>query len=186
MAVKRKTLLHVLSNTQEIILDYDLKYCSYRHELNIARYDMSVFVSYYRVSTDRQGASGLGLEAHRCAVMTYIAGRGKLAAEFTEIESGRWNDRPELHDALAACQRLRAVLVIAKLDRLARSVSFIANLMDSGVEFVAVDMPQASRLTLHILAAVAEHEREMISARTKAALAAAKVRGVRLATLPPT
>lgn len=146
---------------------------------------MSNFVAYYRVSTDRQGASGLGLEAQRTAVASFVTGRGELAAEFTEIESGRRSDRPQLHAALAACQRQRATLVIAKLDRLARNVAFIAGLMESGVEFVAVDMPEANRLTLHILAAVAEHEREAISQRTKAALAAAKARGTKLGNPRP-
>jgi len=142
-------------------------------------------VAYYRVSTDRQGQSGLGLEAQKQAVLTYAAGRGAIIAEFTEIESGRRNDRPELHQALELCRRRRAVLVIAKLDRLARNVAFIANLMDAGAEFVAVDMPQANRLTLHILAAVAEHEREMISERTRVALSAAKARGVKLGNPRP-
>lgn len=146
---------------------------------------MTPFVAYYRVSTDRQGASGLGLDAQRAAVASFVSGRGELAAEFTEIESGRRNDRPELHAAMTACQRQRATLVIAKLDRLARNVAFIANLMESGVEFVAVDMPQANRLTLHILAAVAEHEREMISERTRVALSAAKARGVKLGNPRP-
>lgn len=146
---------------------------------------MPEFVAYYRVSTDRQGGSGLGLEAQRAAVASFVAGRGQLAAEFTEIESGRRNDRPQLHTALAACQRQRATLVIAKLDRLARNVAFIAGLMESGVEFVAVDMPEANRLTLHILAAVAEHEREAISQRTKAALAVAKARGKKLGNPRP-
>lgn len=146
---------------------------------------MIELVAYYRVSTDRQGHSGLGLEAQKQAVLAYAAGRGELIAEFTEIESGRRNDRPELHQALELCRRKRAVLVIAKLDRLARNVAFIANLMDAGAEFVAVDMPQANRLTLHILAAVAEHEREMISQRTRAALQAAKARGVKLGNPSP-
>lgn len=138
------------------------------------------FVAYYRVSTDRQGRSGLGLDAQRTAVAAYIAGQGGLVAEFTEIESGKKADRPQLAAALDLAARRRAVLVIARLDRLARNVAFIANLMDSRAEFVACDMPQASRLTLHILAAVAEHEREMISQRTKAALAAARARGTKL------
>lgn len=138
------------------------------------------FVAYYRVSTDRQGASGLGLDAQRQAVADQVNG-GKLAAEFTEIESGRRHtNRPQLLAALDECRRSRAVLLIARLDRLARNVAFIANLMESGVDFVACDMPQANRLTIHILAAVAEHEREMISQRTKAALAEAKRRGTRL------
>ena len=136
------------------------------------------YVAYYRVSTDRQGKSGLGLDAQRKAVLDYIKGNGsKLIAEHTEIESGKRNDRPELAKALAECKREGAMLVIAKLDRLARNVAFIANLMESKVEFVAVDFPTANKLTVHILAAVAEHEREVISDRTKKALAARKARG---------
>lgn len=141
---------------------------------------MTDYVGYFRVSTDRQGRSGLGLEAQREAVTRFIEGRGELLAEYTEIESGKKNDRPALSDALALCRLQKATLLIARLDRLARSVAFISNLMDSGVDFVAVDMPEANRLTLHILAAVAEHEREAISIRTKAALQAAKARGVKL------
>jgi DNA invertase Pin-like site-specific DNA recombinase len=134
------------------------------------------FVAYYRVSTQRQGRSGLGLEAQRQAVADYLnGGRWKLVGEFTEVESGkRGVDRPVLDQALAACRVHRATLVIAKLDRLARNVEFTAKLMNSDIEFVAVDFPQANRLTIHILAAVAEHEREAISTRTKDALAAAK------------
>jgi DNA invertase Pin-like site-specific DNA recombinase len=139
------------------------------------------FVAYFRVSTDRQGKSGLGLDAQREAVMDYLnGGRWTLVAEFTEVESGKNADRPELEKALAACKKLKAKLVIAKLDRLSRNLAFIATLMESGVEFVAVDIPQANKLTIHILAAVAQHEREMISERTKAALQAAKKRGQRL------
>jgi DNA invertase Pin-like site-specific DNA recombinase len=143
---------------------------------------MSVrFVSYLRVSTDRQGASGLGLEAQREAVARHVAATGgHIVREFVEIESGRRADRPKLAEALVACRLHGATLVIAKLDRLARNVAFISSLMDAGTEFVACDFPQANRLTVHILAAVAEHERTMISERTKAALAAAKARGVRL------
>ena len=139
------------------------------------------FVAYFRVSTDKQGKSGLGLEAQRKSVFDYLdGGRWSLVAEFTEIESGKRNDRPELEKALAACKKQKAKLVIAKLDRLSRNLAFIAALMDSGVEFVAVDNPHANKLTVHILAAVAQHEREIISARTSAALAAAKARGKRL------
>jgi DNA invertase Pin-like site-specific DNA recombinase len=139
------------------------------------------FVAYYRVSTDRQGKSGLGLEAQREAVMQYLnGGPWTLVGEFTEVESGKRADRPELEKALAACKKQKARLVIAKLDRLSRNLAFIAALMESGVEFVAVDNPHMNKLTIHILAAVAEHEREMISERTKAALAAAKRRGTRL------
>jgi DNA invertase Pin-like site-specific DNA recombinase len=139
----------------------------------------SQFVAYYRVSTERQGRSGLGLEAQQLAVRGYL-GPTAVLAEFTEIETGKRNDRPELKQALALCRKHKARLVIAKLDRLSRNLAFIATLMDSGVEFVAVDNPHATRLTLHILAAVAEHEREMIADRTKAALRAAKARGIRL------
>ena len=139
------------------------------------------FVAYYRVSTDRQGRSGLGLEAQQKAVADYLnGGDWSLIAQLTEVETGRRNRRPELEKALALCRKHKAKLVIAKLDRLSRNLSFIAALMDSGVEFVAVDNPHANKLTLHILAAVAEHEREMISERTKGALQAAKARGVKL------
>jgi len=139
------------------------------------------YCSYLRVSTDKQGITGLGMDAQREAVCRYVQNRGQIIAEFIEVESGkRHTNRPQLLAALAECRKRRAVLLIARLDRLARNVAFIANLMDSDVEFVAVDMPQANRLTIHILAAVAEHEREMISQRTKAALAAAKARGKKL------
>src|ERR1700732_646834 len=139
------------------------------------------FVAYFRVSTDRQGKSGLGLEAQRETVLNYLdGGRWTLIDEFTEIESGKRNDRPELEKALAACKKQKSKLVNAKLDRLSRNLAFIATLMDSGVEFVAVDNPHANKLTVHILAAVAQHEREIISARTSAALKAAKARGKRL------
>jgi DNA invertase Pin-like site-specific DNA recombinase len=139
------------------------------------------FVAYYRVSTAKQGISGLGLEAQRTAVLDYLnGGRWKLVEEFKEVESGKHNSRPALAKALAACRVHNATLIIAKLDRLARNVAFISALMEAGVEFTAVDFPQANRLTVHILAAVAEHEAAMISQRTKAALAAAKKRGVKL------
>lgn len=142
---------------------------------------MPLYVAYYRVSTDRQGESGLGLEAQRSAVARFITDASLLVAEFQEIESGKSHvNRPQLVAALEECRRRRATLVIAKLDRLARDVHFISGLMKGGVDFVAVDMPQANRLTVHILAAVAEHEREAISQRTKAALEAAKARGTRL------
>jgi DNA invertase Pin-like site-specific DNA recombinase len=138
------------------------------------------FVAYYRVSTDLQGRSGLGLDAQQAAVLSFINGNAELVAAFTEVESGKHADRPELTKALEACRRQKAKLVIAKLDRLSRNLAFIATLMESGVEFVAVDNPHASKLTVHILAAVAQHEREMISERTKAALKAAKRRGTKL------
>ncbi len=139
------------------------------------------FIAYYRVSTDRQGKSGLGLEAQRNAVVDYLnGGKWDLIEEYVEIESGKRNDRPELIKALEACKKKKATLVIAKLDRLARNVSFISGLMEAGIDFIAVDFPEANRLTLHIMAAVAEHEREMISQRTKAALQVAKAKGRKL------
>ena len=142
------------------------------------------FISYLRVSTARQGVSGLGLEAQREAVKSYLnGGNWTLVQEVLEVESGKRNDRPAIAEALRLCRLHRATLIIAKLDRLARNVHFISSLMEAGVEFVAVDFPQANRLTVHILAAVAEHEAEAISARTKAALGAAKARGVKLGGL---
>jgi DNA invertase Pin-like site-specific DNA recombinase len=137
------------------------------------------FFSYLRVSTDRQGERGYGLDAQRKAVTDYLnGGAWELLGEFVEVESGKRSDRPKLMEALAACKRHRARLVIAKLDRLSRNVAFIATLMDGKIDFVCCDFPSANRLTLHILAAVAEHEREMIAKRTKDGLAAAKARGV--------
>jgi DNA invertase Pin-like site-specific DNA recombinase len=139
------------------------------------------FVSYLRVSTQQQGRSGLGLEAQREAVETYLnGGRWTLLQEVVEVESGKRNDRPKLAEALRLCRLRKATLISAKLDRLARNVHFISGLMESGVDFVAVDFPQANRLTVHILAAVAEHEAKMISDRTKSALTAAKARGTKL------
>jgi DNA invertase Pin-like site-specific DNA recombinase len=135
-------------------------------------------VSYCRVSTVEQGRSGLGLEAQRRSVSDYIACAGlELLAEYSEVESGKQDGRPELHRAIAHAKRTKSLLVIAKLDRLSRKVSFIASLMDSGVRFVAADNPSANELTVHILAAVAQAERKAIGERTKAALAAAKARG---------
>jgi DNA invertase Pin-like site-specific DNA recombinase len=142
------------------------------------------YVAYYRVSTSRQGESGLGLEAQRSAVARYLAQAGPqaaLAAEYTEVESGKQHtNRPQLQRAIEQSARLGATLLIAKLDRLARNVHFISGLMEAATDFVACDMPHANRLTIHILAAMAEHEREMISARTKAALEQAKARGTQL------
>lgn len=142
---------------------------------------MPKFVTYLRVSTARQGESGLGLEAQQSAVEAFAKQQGgTILATYVEVESGKRSDRPELAKALAAARKAKATLLIAKLDRLARNVAFIATMMEAGVEFVACDQPFASRLTLHILAAVAEDEARRISERTKAALAAAKARGKKL------
>ena len=140
------------------------------------------YIAYYRVSTTKQGESGLGVEAQRAAVRHYMSAQqgAELVFEFTEVESGRKKDRPQLTAALWQCKRQKATLIIAKLDRLARNVHFISGLMESGVDFVATDNPNANRLMVHMLAAFAEHERELISQRTREGLRAAKARGVEL------
>lgn len=138
-------------------------------------------VAYYRVSTEGQGRSGLGLEAQREAVTALCQQRGwEIIAEFTEVESGKRDDRPELTSAMKRAKVTGARLVIAKLDRLSRNVAFLAALQDSGAKFTAADMPEADEFTIHILAAVAQRERKLASDRTKDALAAAKARGVKL------
>jgi DNA invertase Pin-like site-specific DNA recombinase len=139
------------------------------------------FVSYLRVSTDRQGRSGLGLEAQQAAIDAFRQPGDKLLAPpYVEIESGKNSDRPQLRDAMARCRKTGATLLISRLDRLARNVRFISALMEEGVPFVACDMPTATPFMLHVYAAVAEEEARAISRRTKAALAAAKARGVKL------
>jgi DNA invertase Pin-like site-specific DNA recombinase len=136
------------------------------------------FIAYYRVSTDKQGQSGLGLEAQRKAVADY---GGKPIKAYTEVESGkRTTNRPKLAEAIQSCRAYKAKLVIAKLDRLSRDAHFLLGLEKAGIDFVAADMPNANRLTVGIMAMVAEEERRMISARTKAALQAAKARGTKL------
>ena len=142
---------------------------------------MHKYIAYYRVSTARQGQSGLGLEAQRAVVEAHCAG-GHLVASYTDVESGKNNERPQLRTALAQARQAGATLVIAKLDRLSRNVAFIAQLMEAGVEFVACDLPAANRFTLHVMAALAEQERQLISERTKCALAALKARGATLGT----
>lgn len=141
------------------------------------------FIAYFRVSTQKQGASGLGLEAQKEAVGRFLnGGEWELMAEYQEVETGKGSDalakRPQLKAALAACRKEGATLIIAKLDRLARNVHFVSGLMESKVRFVACDMPEANELTIHIMAAFAEHEAKRISQRTKDALAIAKSRGV--------
>jgi DNA invertase Pin-like site-specific DNA recombinase len=142
---------------------------------------LAKYVAYYRVCTKRQGRSGLGLEAQRTMVTEHVSkAGGRIVAEFVEVESGKRSDRPQLAKALAACRIHNATLIVAKLDRLARNVAFVSNLMESNVQFVITDFPEANRLTIHILAAVAEYEARLISERTKRALAEAKRKGVRI------
>lgn len=141
---------------------------------------MPDFIAYYRVSTDSQGARGLGMGAQKEAIAHYVKD-SKLLAEYSEVESGKkHSNRPQLAAALAECKRRKATLVIAKLDRLGRNVAFISTLMESNVEFVCCDNPHATPLLLHVLTAFAQHERTQISTRTKEALAEAKRRGVKL------
>ena len=147
---------------------------------------MEAIVAYLRVSTARQGQSGLGLDGQRAAIAGYCASTGAtVSKEFVEVESGKHNDRAVLRNALAYAKRTRSRLVIGKLDRLARNVAFIANLMESDVEFVALDVPGANRLLLHVMASVAEAEGRAISDRTVAALRQAKARGVKLGAADP-
>jgi DNA invertase Pin-like site-specific DNA recombinase len=142
---------------------------------------MGCYVVYYRVSTERQGRSGLGLEAQKAAGQAFIDQRGgKVIDSFTEIESGRKDDRPKLKEAMDTARAYGAVLMIAKLDRLARDAHFLLGLEKAGIDFVAADMPEANRLTVGILALVAEEEARAVSSRIKAALAARKARGHQL------
>jgi len=143
---------------------------------------MSKYVAYFRVSTTRQGQSGLGLEAQQAVVLRFLPREAIRVADYIEVESGRKSARPQLLAAIALAQREEAVLLVAKLDRLARSVAFLATLMESRVRFQAVDLPAADEFTLHILAAVAQKEAVAISSRTRDALAAKKARGFHLGT----
>lgn len=145
------------------------------------------FIAYYRVSTLRQGQSGLGLDAQREAVATYLnGGDWKLLQEFVEVESGSGKkNRPQLEAAIEACKKHKATLIVAKLDRLYRNVHFVTKLMEDGIDFICCDMPEMNKLTIHIMAAVAEHEREVISERTKAALAVLRGKGVKLGSPTP-
>jgi len=139
------------------------------------------FVIYLRVSTAEQGKSGLGLAAQRKTVENYLNGNGyEIVGEFTEIESGGKNNRPELQKAITACKLKKARLIVSKLDRLSRDLHFISELQESKVSFVVAEMPDATELTIHIYAALAQHERKVIGQRTKDALAALKAKGKRL------
>lgn len=141
------------------------------------------YVAYYWVSTQRQGTSGLGLSAQRTSVSSYIYSKGEIIAEFTDIESGKKNNRPELLKAITYCKQNGGTLLIAKLDRLTRNVAFIFTLRDSGVEFVCADMPEANTLTIGVMATMAQYEREVIAERTRKALAEKKRQGAQLGTL---
>lgn len=143
---------------------------------------MPDYIAYYRVSTARQGQSGLGLEAQQAAVRTFLSFGEQILGEYIEIESGRKNSRPQLVAAMHDAKEAGAVLLVAKLDRLARNLAFLTALMESRVRFKAVDMPAADEFTIHVLGAVAEKEAKAISTRTKDALAAKKARGFQLGT----
>jgi DNA invertase Pin-like site-specific DNA recombinase len=141
---------------------------------------LPAYTPYYRVSTQKQGISGLGLEAQQAAVRAFVVDPTQLVGEFVEIESGKKNQRPQLLAAMAEARRVGSTLLIAKLDRLSRNASFILALRDSGVDFMCCDMPDANTLTVGLFAVLAQHERETISKRTKDALAAKKARGAKL------
>ncbi|SMB99651.1 Resolvase domain [Hymenobacter roseosalivarius DSM 11622] len=141
---------------------------------------LKYYTPYYRVSTQKQGISGLGLEAQQAAVRAFVQDPAQLLTEFVEVESGKQNQRPQLLAAIAEARRVGATLLIAKLDRLSRNAGFIFALRDSGVEFVCCDMPDANTLTVGLFAVIAQHERETISKRTKDALQAKKARGAKL------
>jgi DNA invertase Pin-like site-specific DNA recombinase len=147
----------------------------------MSQYNLTKIIAYYRVSTQKQGRSGLGLEAQQVALKAFAERNGAtIVAEYTEIETGKKSDRPQLQQAIAHTRSAEGTLVVAKLDRLARNVAFLGKLMESGVEFLAVDNQHANRMTLYILMAVAEEEARLTSQRTKDALAALKARGVKL------
>lgn len=180
---------HSSQNTPTVYKDSGSYMCEFKAaELRCAQVNimaqtgnMKKVISYIRVSTAKQGQSGLGLEAQRLAVNEFISVQGfVLEKEYVEVESGKKNHRPVLLEALADCKKSGATLLIAKLDRLGRSVAFISKLMEARVDFKAVDNPYAEKFMVHLLAAYAEHERDLISKRTKAAMQIAKARGVKL------
>jgi DNA invertase Pin-like site-specific DNA recombinase len=141
------------------------------------------YIAYYRVSTDKQGKSGLGIDAQKKQVQDFITGcNGNLRGEYTEIESGKQNDRPELAKAIRQAQLTGSKLVIAKLDRLSRSLYYITSLAESRIDFVVCDLPGCDQFTINLYGALAQRERELISQRTKSALQAAKARGKKLGT----
>jgi len=143
--------------------------------------ESSKYVTYFRVSTEKQGNSGLGLDAQMASVSQFVNSRGGVVLDsVTEVESGKRADRPQLSNALRKCSLTGAVLVIAKLDRLSRDIAFIANLQKSKVDFICCDMPDANTLTIGMMAVLAQYERELISERTKAGLKAAKIKGIKL------
>jgi DNA invertase Pin-like site-specific DNA recombinase len=148
--------------------------------LPIAEVSMVDYVAYYRVSTEKQGRSGLGLAAQKTRVTAFLSPNDRILAEFIDVQSGRKNDRIQLNKALAVAKANKATLVIAKLDRFSRRVSFIARIMDEGISLCCAEMPNATEFQLHIFAALAQEERRLISERTKAALAEAKKRGRKL------
>ena len=139
----------------------------------------NVYVAYLRVSTQRQGSSGLGLQAQQEIIQKYLNGKTPIA-EFVEVESGRKSDRPKLHEALELCKKKKATLIVAKMDRLSRNVTFTSQLLDSGIEIVFCDFPRANRLVLTIIAAISEYEAGLIRQRTKAALQVKKEQGCQL------
>jgi len=138
-----------------------------------------VYVAYLRVSTQRQGSSGLGLQAQQEIIRKYLNGNSPIA-EFIEVESGRKSDRPKLHEALELCKKKKATLIVAKMDRLSRNVAFTSLLLDSGIEIVFCDFPKANRLVLTIISAISEYEAGLIRQRTKAALQVKKEQGCQL------
>ena len=142
---------------------------------------MEAFIAYYRVSTQRQGLSGLGLEAQKSSVLSFLNNR-TILAEFTDVETGKNDNRPQLLKAIELAKQTNSTLLIAKLDRLSRNLTFVSTLMDTKVKFICADMPDANELTIHIFAALAQWERKRISERTKGAMAQLKNRGVKLGT----